>query len=235
MPRATPLISSFNAGEISPLVQGRLELRWFRNACRKLQNMVTTPQGPARRRPGTRFAVEVEDSSRKTRVIRFKFGTLQAYIIELGHLRLRFIRNRGQVVVSETDAAITNGGFAAGIADWDNLSTGTASIAHDAANGRLNLVPGADGDVAWAEQDVTVTETGQLHALVFDVVGQPGDEVELRIGTTSGGSEAIADKVVATGTHCVTFTPGASASASPATRESRCSVTSAAAAELLRM
>ena len=120
---------------------------------------------------------------------------------------------RSQITVADTDAAITNGTFPSNITDWDNRSTGTGSIAHDATNQRLSLVPGGTGatDIGWAEQDVAVGASFQAveHVLKFQVIGAPSDRVELRIGTASTGSQLIADRIFEVGYHTIAFTPGA--------------------------
>lgn len=65
-------------------------------------------------------------------------------------------------------------------------------------------------DIAWAEQDVTTTNTNQEHVLKFRILGAPGDTVEFRVGTTTKGDQLVADKIVKTGFHAIAFTPTAS-------------------------
>src|SRR3546814_3283053 len=45
-------------------------------------------------------------------------------------LSFRFFRNKGQIVVPPTDAAIGNGSFDSNIVGWSSLSTGAALIDH---------------------------------------------------------------------------------------------------------
>src|SRR3546814_18532836 len=45
-------------------------------------------------------------------------------------LSFRFFRNKGQIVVPPTDAAIGNGNFDSNIVGWSSLSTGAALIDH---------------------------------------------------------------------------------------------------------
>jgi len=96
MPRAAPLLTSFNAGEWSPLLHGRPDLAKYSSACRRLENMIATAQGPAVRRPGTRFVAETKGSG-PVRLIPFEFSTLQAYVIEAGELYFRFYKDQGRI------------------------------------------------------------------------------------------------------------------------------------------
>lgn len=174
--------------------------------------MVPMAEGGLMRRPATRFVAEVKSSSVKGRLKRFEFSTTQAYMLELGAQVMRFYRHQGQIVAGDTDASITNGTFTSNITDWDDRSTGLGSIAHDATDGRLNLIPGGTGgtDIGWAEQDVAIGATVDTneHVLKFRVLGAPSDRIELRIGTTTTGSELVDDVQLQVGWHCHAFTPG---------------------------
>jgi hypothetical protein len=100
MPRASPLLSSFNAGELSPNVEGRVEVQKYPNGCKRLENFIPLVQGPAKRRGGTRFVAELKDSSKRAWLVRFLFNTQQAYQLEFGDGYIRFFTNHGQVLVS---------------------------------------------------------------------------------------------------------------------------------------
>ena len=97
MSRASPIITSFNSGEFSPLLAGRVDLKYYAAACKKLHNFVPSVQGPARRRHGTYFAGEVKDSSKMTWLGKFVFSQSQSYLLEFGHQYVRFYANHGIV------------------------------------------------------------------------------------------------------------------------------------------
>ena len=190
-------------------MEARVDFQKYPQGCKTLENMIPLTQGGASRRPGLRYVAEVKDSNTKTRLFAFEFSTVQAYVLELNPTDIRFYKDQGRITVANTDAAIANGTFASGITDWDDRSTGAATISHDATNGRLNL-DGASAAVAWAEQDVTTTNTNQEHVLRFRVVGAAGDKIQLRIGTTSTGNEIVDDVEFGVGWHAYAFTPTAS-------------------------
>lgn len=99
MPRASHLLSTFNAGEWSPELYGRVDLDKYRNACREIDNFVLLAQGPATRRPGTEFIARSKGNG-GVRLIPFEFSTEQAYIIEAGSYYFRFYMNGGRIETS---------------------------------------------------------------------------------------------------------------------------------------
>lgn len=113
---------------------------------------------------------------------------------------------RARVTTAYTTNPVMDQGFI--LRDWLDRSTGTASIAYEAAENRLDLV-GAAASVAGAEQAVAIGVAHQAteHVLRFRVHGAPGDKVAMRIGTTSTGTEITADIDYETGFHTVSFTP----------------------------
>lgn len=98
MPKASPIITSFDGGELSPLIGGRVDLAKFANGCGVLENFLPLVQGPAQRRGGTRFIAPVKNSGLRTWLIRFQVAERLTYMVEFGHLYARFYTNRGQLV-----------------------------------------------------------------------------------------------------------------------------------------
>lgn len=95
---ATLIQTNFTAGEVSPLVGGRVDVARYQNGCATLRNMIVLPQGGATRRPGTRLVAQPKYQDREHRLVRFVFGDNQAFVIELGDLYARFYTNDGQVL-----------------------------------------------------------------------------------------------------------------------------------------
>lgn len=98
MPRARPITTSFNGGELTPLLDGRVDQDKYFTGCKALRNFIPTVQGPARRRGGTRHVGAVADSTKRTWLADFVFSAGQAYVLEFGDLYLRFWVNRGQLL-----------------------------------------------------------------------------------------------------------------------------------------
>lgn len=106
MPQVSPAQNSFAGGEWGPMLYARSDVDRYAVACRRLENYIATPHGPALRRSGSRFVAPVRDSSKSTRLVPFTFNTIQAYIIEFGDQYFRFYRNRAPI--TEDPMTITN-------------------------------------------------------------------------------------------------------------------------------
>lgn len=103
MPRVSPMINSFNGGEISPHLFGRTDINKYYSSCETIENFIVLPHGPAEKTPGTVFVGETKDSSKESRLITFQFSTTQAYILELGDQYMRVYKDNGRVLESEVD------------------------------------------------------------------------------------------------------------------------------------
>jgi hypothetical protein len=104
---AIPVIQpSFAAGELSPFLYGRVDLAKFHVGARTMLNMFVHPHGGASNRPGTRFIGEVDDSSKRHRLIDFKFRASpggQNYALVFGDKTM-------QVVMFNPSGALGAGG-----------------------------------------------------------------------------------------------------------------------------
>ena len=127
MPRSQKLLQSFNKGEISPLMDFRIDQESYQMGCRTMENFYPLIYGGAERRPGTYFVAEAKDSTAKVLLVDFVFSVEQAYVLEFGNQYIRFYANSGRFV----------GVLAADTAVW---ATATKYYAGDFAKG-------SDGDV----------------------------------------------------------------------------------------
>lgn len=120
--RAAPIITSLNAGELSPTLDGRVDLQKYANGCKVLENFFVLPQGPGVRRGGTRFVKAVKNSAHRNWLVKFEFSATQCFYVEFGDLYLRFYTNHASLVVS-------------GVTAWSNA---TAYLVGDLAS-RLGI------------------------------------------------------------------------------------------------
>ena len=104
MVKSAPALSAFTAGELSPKLEGRIDLEKYRSGCSELTNLLVLPQGGTTRRPGTEFLGQVKDSADVTRLIPFQFKTSDTYILEFGDSIMRVYRNGLQVLNSSAKA-----------------------------------------------------------------------------------------------------------------------------------
>lgn len=96
--RVSPIITAFTGGEISPLAEGRIDNEAYYRSCSELRNMIALQQGPAEKRPGSKYIAEVKTSADKTRLIRFEYSSGDAYMLEFGDQYIRFYTLGAQVV-----------------------------------------------------------------------------------------------------------------------------------------
>jgi hypothetical protein len=97
MARVSTIVTNFQSGELSPRLEGRIDLQKYQSGVQQLTNMLVFPQGGATRRPGTYYAGSSK-SNGKVRLIPFEFSDEQAYVIELGANYMRFYVNGGLLV-----------------------------------------------------------------------------------------------------------------------------------------
>lgn len=98
MARIDEIQTRFNAGELSPNIDGLVDFEPFFYGGSIIENFDVHPQGWLFRRKGTRFVNEVKNSAKKTRILRFKYSIDQVLIIELGEGYFRFYSQQALVL-----------------------------------------------------------------------------------------------------------------------------------------
>lgn len=78
--------SAMNKGELDPLLLGRIDLQAYYNGLSKAENVLTIPQGGAKRRPGMEFIKALEFGG--SRMERFAFGDNLEYLLVFVQFRL---------------------------------------------------------------------------------------------------------------------------------------------------
>jgi len=89
MAKASPIQSSVNSGELSPLLDARTDFAKYGTGASIMENFLPTVQGPLVRRAGTRFVREA-GGSEKVLFVPFEFSVTQAYVIEFRPFFIRF-------------------------------------------------------------------------------------------------------------------------------------------------
>jgi hypothetical protein len=104
---ATPALTNFTAGEISPRLAGRVDLSKYYNGCQTLLNFVVHPHGGATRRSGLRFVCEAASQDAPSLLIPFEYNAEQSYVLEFsadaeGQGLMRVFMDRGRVLDPDT-------------------------------------------------------------------------------------------------------------------------------------
>lgn len=98
MSRITQYQSNFTAGEIDPLLVGRVDIQQYASAVSKATNVVMLPQGGFERRPGSKFLLNLTDHLgpftplEGIRLIPFEFSTTQSFMLVFVKNTTTFIR-----------------------------------------------------------------------------------------------------------------------------------------------
>lgn len=167
MARAAPLISSFNAGELSPRMAGRVDVGKYANGCKFIENFIPLIQGPAMRRAGTRFVAEVKDSTKRTWLVRFEYNVQQAYVLEFGDKYIRFYTSRGQLLTGAVSAWATTTAYTVGtlrsnggINYYCTTDHTSGVFATDLANGYWYALTGSIYEIPtpWSASDLTASD-----------------------------------------------------------------------------
>lgn len=114
---------SFNGGELSPKILGRVDYEKYVTGAKLLRNWVPTPQGPLQNRPGTEFISDEVTSGLNIKLVPFQYGIDDAYILNFGYYYINVYKN-GAII--STQEMIRNGNMEEDLY-WYNLSTPTTN------------------------------------------------------------------------------------------------------------
>jgi hypothetical protein len=98
--------NAFSAGELSALLLGRQDIKKYGSGLYVCLNAVPLSQGAWTRRPGTAYLHQTKFNDRESRVVPFEYSVEQTYILEFGHLYIRFFSSHG--ILTNTEQSITS-------------------------------------------------------------------------------------------------------------------------------
>ncbi|KKL62756.1 hypothetical protein LCGC14_2182040, partial [marine sediment metagenome] len=122
-------LNNFSAGELSPMMNSRVDFPKYKLGAKTLENMLVTSQGPIQRRPGTKYIASVKTAADPTRIIPLQFSAEFSYIIELGDKYARFYRNGAQIQSAGSPYEI--------VTPWDKTDVFELQWAQDANEMRI--------------------------------------------------------------------------------------------------
>jgi len=121
MAKASPAVTHFTAGELSPALEGRIDAAKYGSGCLAIENFIPLVQGPARRRSGTRFVRATKNQGDRIWLSRFIFSVTQSFVLEWGDHYLRFYTNHGIVLSGGVPYEIATPYSVAELTDTDGL------------------------------------------------------------------------------------------------------------------
>ena len=100
MAESSPILTNFTSGELSPRLNGRIDMEKYYNGASTINNFQVLMHGGLQKRSGTRYIAPIKTqtgSNSGARLIPFVFSKTQAYILEFGHNYIRFFKDEGQI------------------------------------------------------------------------------------------------------------------------------------------
>lgn len=203
MARGNQALVAFNRGLISPLGLTRVDLKRQAFSAEIQNNWMPRTLGSMMLRPGLGFIDESYNSAYAL-YIPFIFDLDDTAIIELTDSSMRVRVDEEIIQRVGTTTVITNGNFNSDLASWTDDDESGATSAW-ATGGYMSLT-GTGFNSAIREQALTVSgsNVNKEHALRVVVTRGP---VTIRVGSTSGADDYIAETILGTGIHSLTFTP----------------------------
>jgi hypothetical protein len=170
-------------------------------AAEVMDNWIPRVLGSMSLRPGLEYLASTR-SDAVAKCFAFIFSDDDMARLELTSGKMRVFVDDELVNRVAVTAAVTNGAFGANVTSWTDSDEAGATSQWQ-TGGYMALL-GDGTNAAIRDQQVTVNEVGTQHALRIVVARGP---VILRIGSTSGGDEYVAETTLGTGTHSIAFTP----------------------------
>ena len=154
--RIQALQSSFAGGQISPRMQGMVELESYKSSLATLENMVVLPQGSVTRRPGTFFGATTKANG-QARLIPFSRGQGTSLVLEFGNLYIRFFANDGPVRTDDIATTYSQTTTTITVAETGHSRSTSDEVYLDFTSG--NGVDGFYTIAGTATNEFTVTST----------------------------------------------------------------------------
>ena len=182
MTRASLQQNSFNSGELSPLILGRQDLEKYVSGLEVCHNAVTMVQGAWTRRSGTLFLNSAKfGGDRIIRLIPFEFSISQAYMLEFGHLYIRFYLDGG--IVTNTSQTI------------EDISAGDPGVititGHGYSNGDRLIIADGGGVTQLNLREVIVDSKTNDAFNIQDIYGNDIDTTGFDAYSTGGSLAEI--------------------------------------------
>ena len=141
---------AFTAGELSPLLLGRVDLARYMSGCKTLTNMLVHPQGGASKRPGFEYVTELPGEAH---LLPFIFNNEQSYVLAFTDYELRIYTRAGLLQTSE------HGGWQD--SEWKNEKNLPVETPQSGTNEGLFQVRFHPQEIRYAKAGSTFVSVGQ--------------------------------------------------------------------------
>ncbi|HUU44205.1 MAG TPA: hypothetical protein VM118_00610, partial [Acidobacteriota bacterium] len=203
MVEANAEVLAFNRGRVSPKALARTDIKRMAFSADTQTNLVPRVLGAMQFRPGMEYLFGTA-SNAVAEYIPFIYSTTDTALLEVTATGIRVSVSDAIITRASVSTAITNGTFASDLTGWTDADEPGATSSWN-TGGYLQLV-GTLFDAAIRRQQVSVSGMDQNveHGVTFTILRSV---VSIKIGSTSGGGEYIAEKTLGSGTYSFVFTP----------------------------
>lgn len=201
MAKSNVPLQAFNRGVVSRLALARTDIDRVALSAETQTNWMPRTLGSMMLRPGMGY-IGATRNNLSSKTIPFIFATNDTADLEITNQVMRVWVNDALITRPSVTASITNGGFDADVSSWTDQDESGATSSW-LTGGYLQLL-GTGFNAAIREQEITISDTGVVHALRIVIERGP---ITIRLGSASGLDDFIIEKALGTGTHSLTFTP----------------------------
>lgn len=174
MAKVAYLQSSFAGGELSPRLDGRVDVAKFKAGARIVENFQVLPHGGARKRSGFQFVVEQKSPTDTVVMVPFQYNVEQSYMLMFGPGYVWFFKDRSVITHTATPiSAISQA----------NPAVVTTTTAHGITTGERVVLSAVGGMTELSNRQVVATV---LSATTFSI----GVNTSAFDAYTSGGQAA---------------------------------------------
>jgi hypothetical protein len=191
-----PPIVTFTGGVIGKLLHNRVDIQTYPTAAEEQINCWPSAQGPLSRRPPLKFIDEFVNSNRKGKLFPFVFSVDQSYIVLATESGFEFFTQDGKITIDTVTSQ-----FATFTSGWSDTSSGASSASVIGSQLYLDSDGGTESS---AEKVLTVVNINSRHIIKLSVFHGP---VNVRIGSSTGGTQYVDEDDLATGVHYFDVTP----------------------------
>lgn len=193
---------SFNRGLVSKYALARVDLQRMHMSAQVMRNWMPRVFGSMMLRPGLGYTGLGPYNNAVSKCVPFVRATSDTARLEFTDSAMRILIGDAPLSRAAVTAAITNGGFATDLSGWTDADESGATSVWTAPN--YMSLQGTGFNSAIRTQTVTCHEAGTEHALRVVVARGP---MRLRVGSTSGLDDYVAEQTLGTGVHSIAFTP----------------------------
>lgn len=179
----TLIQNSFAAGELSPRMLARTDLKGYKEGCLTAHNMIPISQGPVLSRPGTAHVTSILGTD-AVRLIPFPVRPDEGYMLCFYDGKLLILNESG---LPAGPNLITNGRFQQAGAGWTSFVGNSGQLGTVTYNVGTATLDASIQNIAAVRQQISGLTSGTTYRVSVQTANY--NNARVKLGTTAGGSE----------------------------------------------